>query len=115
MVLLYIEEVVVEREALGLGLQLPYHIVKEIKMDQLNMESKRKELIRRWINSPEQCGPACWWLLIKVLEDKTVKMNSLADKIKSELGMPTSLKINIMAIQLRQLVTVICLSHSFFR
>ena len=32
-ILQYIEEVVVEWEALGLALQLPYHIIEEIKMD----------------------------------------------------------------------------------
>ena len=77
-VLQYIDEVVVEWEALGLALQLPYHVIEGIKMDVLDIESKQKELIRRWMNSPEQCGPACWWLLVKALEDKTVKMNSLA-------------------------------------
>ena len=51
------------------------------------MESKRKELIRRWMNSQELCGPACWWLLVKALEDNTVKMNTLAATISGELGM----------------------------
>ena len=83
----YIEEVVEEWEPLGLALQLPNHTIKEINMDGPNMESKRKELIRRWMNTPELCGPACWWLLVKALEDNTVKMNSLAARIRKELGM----------------------------
>ena len=83
----YIEEVVEEWEPLGLALQLPNHTIKEINMDGPNMESKRKELIRRWMNAPELCGPACWWLLVKALEDNTVKMNSLAARIRKELGM----------------------------
>ena len=87
MVLEYIEDVVMEWEALGLALQLPYKVIEEIKMDKDDMESKRKELTRRWMNSPETCGPACWWLLVKALEDNTVKMNALAAKIRIELGM----------------------------
>ena len=86
-VLEYIEDVVMEWEALGLALQLPYHIIREIDVDEPNTKSKRKELIRRWMNSPELCGPACWWLLVKALEDNTVKMNALAAKIRAELGM----------------------------
>jgi hypothetical protein len=85
-VLEYIEDVVMEWEALGLALQLPYKVVEEIKMDKDDMESKRKELIRRWMISPELCGPACWWLLVKALEADTVKMNALAARIKGELG-----------------------------
>ena len=87
MVLEYIEDVVMEWEALGLALQLPYKVIEEIKMDKDDMGSKRKELIRRWMNSPEMCGPACWWLLVKALEDNTVKVNALAARIRAELGM----------------------------
>ena len=86
-VLKYIEDIVVEWEVLGLALQLPFNIIKEIDNDKNDMESKRKELIRRWMNSPDVCGPACWWLLIKALEDNTVKMNTLAATIRGELGM----------------------------
>lgn len=86
-VLKYIEDIVVEWEALGLALQLPFNIIKEIDNDKNDMESKRKELIRRWMNSPDVCSPACWWLLIKALEDNTVKMNTLAATIRGELGM----------------------------
>ena len=86
-VLQYIEEVVEEWEALGLALQLPHHVIREIRVDKDDMESRRKELIRRWMNSPEQCGQACWWLLVKALEDNTVKMNTLAARIRTELGM----------------------------
>lgn len=86
-ILQYIEEVVDEWEALGLALQLPYHIIRGIKMDKVDIHSKQKELIRRWMNSPELCGPACWWLLIKALEDNTVQMNALAARIRAELGM----------------------------
>ena len=86
-VLKYIEDVVIEWEALGLALQLPFNIIKEIDKDKTDMESKRKELIRRWMNSQELCGPACWWLLVKALEDNTVKMNTLAATIRGELGM----------------------------
>lgn len=88
-VLEYIEDVVTEWEALGLALQLPYKVIEEIKMDKVDMESKRKELIRRWMNSSELCGPACWWLLIKALEDNTVKMSALAARMRGELGMIT--------------------------
>jgi hypothetical protein len=86
-VLEYLEDVVMEWEAFGLALQLPYNVIEEIKMDQVDMESKRKDLIRRWMNSPELCGPACWWLLVKALEANTVKMNTLAARIRGELGM----------------------------
>ena len=86
-VLEYIEDVVMEWEALGLALHLPYEVIEEIKMDKTDTESKWKKLIRRWMNSPELCGPACWWLLVKALEDNTVKMNALAARIKRELGL----------------------------
>lgn len=55
-------------------------------MDQPDIESKRKELIRRWMNSPDLCGPACWWLLVKALEDNTVKLKPLSARIRAELG-----------------------------
>ena len=84
--LLYIKEVVEEWEALGLALRLPYHIIREINMDEPNTESKRKELIRKWMNSSDLCGPACWWLLVKALNDSTVKQETLAARIKTELG-----------------------------
>ena len=86
-VLEYTAGVVMEWEALSLALELPYEVIEEIKMDKIDMESKRKELIRRWMNSPELCSPACWWLLVKALEDNTVKMNTLAARIRGELGM----------------------------
>ena len=93
-VLEYIEDVVMEWEALALALGLPYKVIEEIKIDKTDMESKRKELIRRWMNSPELCGPACWWLLVKALEDNTVKMNTLAANIRSEFGMIIIMSIN---------------------
>ena len=83
-ILQYIEEVVEEWEALGLALQLPSHTIREINIDEPNIESKRKELIRRWMNSPELCGPACWWLLVKALEDDIVKMNAIAARIRTD-------------------------------
>ena len=39
-VLQYIEEVVEEWEALGLALQLSYHVIREIKVDKADMESR---------------------------------------------------------------------------
>lgn len=72
-----------------MALQLPYCIIKEIEMDELNIESKRKELIRRWMTSSEPCGTTCWWLLVKALEDKSVNMNMTAAKIRKEQGNKT--------------------------
>lgn len=82
----YIKEVVDEWESLGLALKLPSSIIREINRDQQSMESKRKELIRRWMEYPEKYGPACWYLLTKALKEITVNMNVLAEKIETEKG-----------------------------
>ena len=84
--LAYIEEVVYEWEALGLALQLPYHVVQDIGLHNFDMESKRKELIRRWMCSTDLCGTACWWLLVRALEERSVNMNAAAAKIIAEKG-----------------------------
>ena len=82
----YIKEVVDEWESLGLALKLPSNIIREINRDQRSMESKRKELIKRWMKSPEKYGPACWYSLTKALREITVNMTVLAEKIKNEKG-----------------------------
>ena len=52
------------------------------------MESKRKELIKRWMKSPEKYGPACWYSLTncKALREITTNMTVLAEKIETEKG-----------------------------
>ena len=69
-----------------MALHLPYSAIREIEMDKLDIESKRKELIRRWMNSSELCGTTCWWLLVKALEDRNVNMNTAAAKIRKDQG-----------------------------
>lgn len=85
-ILHYIEEVVVEWEAFGMALSMPYSVVCEINLDKLSIESKRTELIRRWMNTPKKSGPACWLLLVKALEEPSVNMNVVATKIRSDKG-----------------------------
>ena len=55
-------------------------------MNEESIESKRKELIRRWMCSTDLCGTACWWLLVRALEEKTVTMNAAAARIRAEEG-----------------------------
>lgn len=85
-VLEYIKEVVDEWESLGLALELPSNVIREINRDQHSMESKRKELIRRWMKFPDKYGPACWYSLTKALREITVNMAVLAEKIEAEKG-----------------------------
>ena len=74
----------VEWEALGMALLPSYHHVKEINMDKVCVDSKRKELMRRWMNSSDKSGPACWWLLVKALNEKSVNMTVAAEKIRTD-------------------------------
>ena len=71
--------------------------------------------INKWNNLPVTVQMShsfyTFTILVKALEDKTMEMNSLADKIRAELGMLTPLNIRaIHCVQLiiiiRQLVTV---------
>ena len=55
-------------------------------MNEDSIESKRKELIRRWMCSTDLCGTACWWLLVRALEERSVNMNAAARKIRKEEG-----------------------------
>ena len=82
----YIEEVVDEWEALGLALLLPYHVINAIRMNEESIESRRKELIRRWMCFTDLCGTACWWLLVRALEERSVNMNVAAARIRAEEG-----------------------------
>ena len=36
--------------------------------------------------STELCGTACWWLLVRALEERSVNMNAAAAKIRAEKG-----------------------------
>ena len=83
-ILSYIEEVVIEWEALGMALGLPYHLISEINLGKHTIESKRTEMIRKWMNSSKKKVPVCWWVLVKALEEKSVNMNVAAAKIKAE-------------------------------
>ena len=73
-VLEYIKEVVDEWESLGLALELPSNVIREINRDQHSMES------------PDKYGPACWYSLTKALREITVNMAVLAEKIEAEKG-----------------------------
>ena len=83
-ILSYIEDVVIEWEALGMALLPSYHHVTEINMDKYCVDSKRTELIRRWMNASNKSGPACWWILVKALEEKSVNMTVAAEKIRAD-------------------------------
>ena len=61
-----------------------YHHVTEINMDKTCIDSKRTELIRRWMNCSKKNGPACWWTLVKALEEKSVNMIVAAEKIRAD-------------------------------
>lgn len=67
-------------------LKLPSNIIKEINRDQHSMESKRKELIKRWMkfSDLEKYGSACWYSLTKALRETTVNMTVIAEKIETE-------------------------------
>ena len=65
---------------------LPIHVINAIRMNEESIESKRKELIRRWMCSTDLCGTACWWLLVRALEERSVNMNAAAAKIRAEKG-----------------------------
>ena len=67
-----------------MALGLPYHHVSEINLDKPTIELKRQDLIRKWMNYPEKNVPACWWVLVKALEERSVNMIVAAAKIKAE-------------------------------
>ena len=80
-VLLFIKDVVEEWERLGVALQIPYEILREINTDISLVATKKEEMIMKWMDLP---GPACWWLLIKAL--KEIDQNVAAAAIKAEQG-----------------------------
>ena len=88
-ILLCINVVVQEWEQLGMALQMPYEILREIDTDKALVASKKEEMIVKWMDSP---GPACWWLLVKALEE--IDQNVVAAAIRTEQGIYT-LKLSI--------------------
>ena len=80
-VLSYIKDVVEEWEQLGLALQLPYRVLREINADRAQIASKKEEMVMKWM---ESSGPACWWLLVKALEE--IRLNVAAANIRTEQG-----------------------------
>ena len=80
-VLSCIRVIVQEWEHLGMALQMPYEILKEIDADKALIASKKEEMIMKWMDSP---GPACWWLLVRALEE--IDENRAATTIRTEQG-----------------------------
>ena len=80
-VLSHIIDIVQEWERLGIALQIPYEILKEIDTDKTLVASKKEEMIVKWMDSQ---GPACWWLLVKALEE--IDQNVAAAAIRTEQG-----------------------------
>ena len=80
-VLSCIKDVVEEWERLGVALQMPYEILREINTDISLVVTKKEEMIMKWMDSP---GPACWWLLVKAL--KEIDQNVAAEAIQAEQG-----------------------------
>lgn len=80
-VLSCIEDIVEEWERLGVALQIPYKLLREINVNQSVVSSKKEEMIMKWMDSP---GPACWWLLVKAMEE--INQNVAAAAIRAEQG-----------------------------
>ena len=80
-ILPYVKAVIQEWEQLGMALQMPYEILREIDADKALIASKKEEVIAKWMDSP---GPACWWLLVKALEE--IDQNVAAGVIRTEQG-----------------------------
>ena len=76
-----IKTIVQEWEHLGMALQIPYEVLREIDVDRAFVASKKEEMILTWIDSP---GPACWWLLVKALEE--IDQNVAAAAIRTKQG-----------------------------
>ena len=80
-ILPYVKAVIQEWEQLGMALQMPYEILREIDADKALIASKKEEVIAKWMDSP---GPACWWLLVKALEE--IDQNVAVAVIRTEQG-----------------------------
>ena len=87
-VLSCIRDVIEEWERLGVALQMPYEILREINTDISLVATKKEEMIMKWMDSP---GPACWWLLVKALEE--IDQNVAAAAIRTEQGIPVALQL----------------------
>ena len=76
-----IKNVIEEWQQLGVALQITFDILRliEINTDKSLVSSKKEEMIVKWMDSP---GPACWWLLVKALEE--INQNDAADNIRKE-------------------------------
>ena len=94
-VLSSIKDVVEDWECLGVALQIPYEILREIIVNQSTVSSRKEEMIMKWMG-PEGAGhkntpgPACWWLLHKAL--KEFDQNVAAAAIQAEQGTASSLR-----------------------
>ena len=75
------KDVVGEWEQLGIALQIPFELLRAIDIDKSLVASKKEEMIIKWMDSQ---GPACWWLLVKALEE--INQNVAADNIQKEQG-----------------------------
>ena len=80
-VLSCVKDVVGEWERLGMALQIPYEILREIDIDKSRVSLKKEAMIIKWMDSQ---GPACWWLLVKALEE--IELNVAASDIRAEQG-----------------------------
>lgn len=74
-------EDVTEWEQLGVHLNLQSHKLREIRdMTHIDLPSKKTAVITEWMNSTQ----ACWWLLVKALEE--MRLNVAAQQIRDVQG-----------------------------
>ena len=79
-ILQYIVNIVDNWEVLGMYLNLPHHILAEIRANNPhNIVACKEQMISKWMYEESLATPSCWWSLVKAAKDmdETVIANKL--------------------------------------
>ena len=85
-ILTLITTIVTEWHSLGIYLQMPRHILEEIRADNPhNIVACKEQMISKWMDRESLVTPCCWWsLLLKAVRE--LGNNLIAKKIEEKYG-----------------------------
>ena len=82
-ILTLITTIVTEWHSLGIYLQMPCHILEEIRANNPhNIVACKEQMISKWMDGNSLATPICWWSLVKAIRD--MDENIIAQKIKMD-------------------------------
>lgn len=84
-ILSYITTIVIEWHSLGIHLNMPCHILEEIRANNPhNIIGCKEQMISKWMDYESLAAPSCWWLLLKAI--KSLGKNLIAKNIEEKHG-----------------------------